>query len=94
MWIGVALLVVICGAAYYFFMPVAEVATVRRGAAISAVYGTVRIEPAFVVHVRAQNSGFIQLAEEFSAGRAIQFRQNLFRSGDVLMREDVDVGFG
>src|SRR5207253_82997 len=50
-------------------MPVAEVATVRRGTAISAVYGTVRIEPAFVVHVRAQNSGFIQLAEEFSAGR-------------------------
>ena len=49
-------------------MPVAEVAIVRRGTAISAVYGTVRIEPAFVVHVRAQNSGFIQLAEEFSAG--------------------------
>jgi len=50
-------------------MPVAEVAAVRRGAAISAVYGTVRIEPAFVVHVRAQNSGFIQLADPFSAGR-------------------------
>jgi len=50
-------------------MPVAEVAPVRRGTAISAVYGTVRIEPAFVVHVRAQNSGFIQLAEPFSAGR-------------------------
>ncbi len=50
-------------------MPVAEVATVRRGTAISAVYGTVRIEPAFVVHVRAQNSGFIQLAEAFAAGR-------------------------
>jgi RND family efflux transporter MFP subunit len=67
--VGVALLVVICGVAYYFFMPVAEVALVRRGTAISAVYGTVRIEPAFVVHVRAQNAGFIQLAEEFSAGR-------------------------
>jgi len=64
-----ALLVLVCGVAYYFFMPVAEVAVVRRGTAISAVYGTVRIEPAFVVHVRAQNSGFIQLAEEFSAGR-------------------------
>lgn len=50
-------------------MPVAEVATVRRGTAISAVYGTVRIEPIFVVHVRAQNSGFIQLADPFSAGR-------------------------
>jgi RND family efflux transporter MFP subunit len=50
-------------------MPVAEVAAVRRGTAISAVYGTVRIEPAFVVRVRAQNDGFIQLAEAFSAGR-------------------------
>ena len=55
--------------AYYFLMPVAEVVTVRRGTAISAVYGTVRIEPAFVVRIRAQNDGFIQLAESFSAGR-------------------------
>ena len=55
--------------AYYFLMPVAEVVTVRRGTAISAVYGTVRIEPAFVVRVRAQNDGFIRLAEPFSAGR-------------------------
>ena len=50
-------------------LPVAEVATVRRGTALSAVYGTVRIEPAFVVHVRAQNAGFIHLADAFSAGR-------------------------
>jgi RND family efflux transporter MFP subunit len=69
LWVAVALLILICGVAYYFFMPMAEVAVVRRGTAISAVYGTVRIEPAFVVHVRAQNSGFIQLGEEFSAGR-------------------------
>jgi RND family efflux transporter MFP subunit len=69
LWVAVALLILICGVAYYFFMPVAFVAVVKRGTAISAVYGTVRIEPAFVVHVRAQNSGFIQLAEEFSAGR-------------------------
>ena len=69
LWVAGALLILICGVAYYFFMPVAQVAVVRRGTAISAVYGTVRIEPAFVVHVRAQNSGFIQLAEEFSAGR-------------------------
>jgi RND family efflux transporter MFP subunit len=69
LWVAAALLVLICGVAYYFFMPTAEVAVVHRGTAISAVYGTVRIEPAFVVHVRAQNSGFIQLAEEFSAGR-------------------------
>jgi RND family efflux transporter MFP subunit len=69
LWLGGGLLVVVCAIIYYFFMPVAEVATVRRGTALSAIYGTVRIEPSFVVHVRAQNSGFIQLADAFSAGR-------------------------
>ncbi len=67
-WI-LAPLVLVIAAISYFFLPVAEVATVRRGTAVSAVYGTVRIEPAFVVHVRAQNAGFIRLADEFSAGR-------------------------
>jgi RND family efflux transporter MFP subunit len=69
LWVGGAALVLAFAAAYYFLMPVAEVSVVRRGTAISAVYGTVRIEPAFVVRVRAQNDGFIQLAEPFSAGR-------------------------
>jgi RND family efflux transporter MFP subunit len=69
LWLGGGLLVVVCAIVYYVFMPVAEVATVRRGTALSAIYGTVRIEPAFIVHVRAQNSGFIQLADAFSAGR-------------------------
>jgi len=54
---------------WYLFLPVAEVAKVKRGTALSAVYGTVRIEPTFVVHVRAQNSGFIRLADALSAGR-------------------------
>src|ERR1700756_698186 len=69
LWGSFAAIVVILALAYYFLMPVAEVVTVRRGTAISAVYGTVRIEPAFVVRIRAQNDGFIQLAEPFSAGR-------------------------
>src|SRR4029453_10573161 len=60
LWVGAAAIVVLCGLAYFFLMPVAEVATVQRGMAISAVYGTVRIEPAFVVRVRAQNDGFIR----------------------------------
>jgi RND family efflux transporter MFP subunit len=68
-WGGIAAAVIIFAVAYYFLMPVAEVATVRRGTAISAVYGTLRIEPAFVVRVRAQNDGFIRLAESFAAGR-------------------------
>jgi HlyD family secretion protein len=66
---GIAPLVVALGVIYYLLLPVAEVATVRRGTALSAVYGTIRIEPAFVVRVRAQNAGFIRLAEPFSAGR-------------------------
>src|SRR6266481_4761558 len=66
---GGAVLLLLFALAYYFLMPVAEVATVQRGTAISAVYGTVRIEPAFVVRVRAQNDGFIRLADSFSAGR-------------------------
>jgi RND family efflux transporter MFP subunit len=69
LWGGGAALVLLFALGYYLVMPVAEVVTVRRGTAISAVYGTVRIEPAFVVRVRAQNDGFIQLAEPFSAGR-------------------------
>jgi len=54
---------------YFTTLPVAEVAIVQRGTAISAVYGTVRIEPSLVIPVRAQNSGFIQLGEALSAGR-------------------------
>jgi RND family efflux transporter MFP subunit len=65
---GIAPLVVALGAIYYLLLPVAEVATVRRGTALSAVYGTIRIEPAFVVRVRAQNAGFIRLAGPFAAG--------------------------
>ncbi|MEY2438689.1 MAG: hypothetical protein QOI34_74, partial [Verrucomicrobiota bacterium] len=62
-------LVLLVALIWYWVLPVAEVATVRRGTALSAVYGTVRIEPTFVVHVRAQNSGFIRLADPFSMGR-------------------------
>ena len=67
-WI-IAPLVILAAVIWYAMLPVAEVATVRRGTALAAVYGTVQIEPAFVVHVRAQNAGFIRLADAFSAGR-------------------------
>ena len=69
MWGGGALLTLFFVVVYYFFLPVTEVTTVRRGTAFAAVYGTVRIEPAFVVPVRAQNSGFIKLADPFATGR-------------------------
>jgi RND family efflux transporter MFP subunit len=66
---GVAVALVIFAIIYFTTLPVAEVAIVQRGTAISAIYGTVRIEPSLVLPVRAQNAGFIQLAEVLSAGR-------------------------
>jgi RND family efflux transporter MFP subunit len=66
---GIAAVLVIFALIYFTTLPVAEVAIVQRGIAISAVYGTVRIEPSLVIPVRAQNSGFIQLGEALSAGR-------------------------
>jgi RND family efflux transporter MFP subunit len=68
-WTVLLLAILLFGAIYYLTLPVAEVEKVQRGAAISAVYGTVRIEPAFVIPIRAQNAGYIQLAEPLSAGR-------------------------
>jgi RND family efflux transporter MFP subunit len=66
---GIAAVLVILALIYFTTLPVAEVAIVQRGTAISAVYGTVRIEPSLVIPVRAQNSGFIQLGEALAAGR-------------------------
>ena len=66
---GIGAALVIFAIIYFATLPVAEVALVQRGTAISAVYGTVRIEPSLVIPVRAQNSGFIQLGEALSAGR-------------------------
>jgi RND family efflux transporter MFP subunit len=69
LWISVALVALVIVLIFIRSRPLAEVELVRRGTAISAVYGTVRIEPSFVNHVRAQNSGFIELADPLAAGR-------------------------
>jgi RND family efflux transporter MFP subunit len=66
---GVAVVLVAVAGIYFATLPVAEVVPVQRGTAISAIYGTIRIEPSLVLPVRAQNAGFIQLAEVLSAGR-------------------------
>jgi RND family efflux transporter MFP subunit len=80
-WLGGAVLVLLLVVAY-IFIPVAEVAVVRRGTAIAAVYGTVRIEPTFVLPIRAQNAGFIKLAEPFAAGRGAIGKS--VKSGELL----------
>jgi len=68
-WVVATALLLVLGFFYFVTLPVAEIAVVKRGTAISAVYGTVRIEPALLVPVRAQNAGFIQMAESLSTGR-------------------------
>jgi RND family efflux transporter MFP subunit len=64
-----ALAALILAGLYFWNLRVVEVEKVVRGTAISAVYGTVRIEPAFVVQVRAQNNGFIHLSDKVASGR-------------------------
>ena len=66
---AIAPLVVVAAIIWYLLLPVAEVVVAQRGTALAAVYGTVRIEPTDLVPVRAQNVGFIRLAEPFSIGR-------------------------
>lgn len=67
---------------YFLTLPVVEVEKVRRGTAISAVYGTVRIEPAFVIRIRAQNAGYIQLSDLFANGRGAIGRS--VKKGELL----------
>ena len=69
LWRVLPVAVLVFIAIFLWSLPVAETERVERGTAISAVYGTVRIEPSFVNHVRAQNAGFIQLAPSLAAGR-------------------------
>jgi RND family efflux transporter MFP subunit len=67
--IAVSLAALLLVMVFYWSRPVAEVERVKRGTAISAVYGTVRIEPSFVNRLRAQNAGLIRLGEPLVAGR-------------------------
>ena len=54
----------------------------KRGTAISAVYGTVRIEPSVRESSRAQNAGFIRLGEPLVAGRGAIGRE--VKKGELL----------
>ncbi len=69
LWIVLPLAALILGLLFYFTRPVAEVERVGRGTAISAVYGTVQIQPAFVINVRGQNIGYIRFGQLLAAGR-------------------------
>ena len=82
LWIILALAAAAFVLIFLWSRPVAEVERVLRGTAISAVYGTVRIEPSFVNHVRAQNAGFIQLAGPLAAGRGAIGKQ--LKKGELL----------
>lgn len=62
--IAVIILAAAGGAGYVWWgRPPAEVFAVRLGPAVSAVYGTVKVQPAVKMMVRARNSGIVRLAQ-------------------------------
>ena len=77
--------------------PVAEVFEVQRGAAVSAVYGTVKVQPAVRMMVRSRNAGTVRLSQtnsgvEIVAGMDVQEGWTLARiENPELDRELVKV---
>lgn len=66
--IAVVVLVIAGGLGYgWMGRPVAEVFAVQRGEAVSAVYGTVKVQPAVRMMVRSRNAGTVRLSQT-SAG--------------------------
>ncbi|MFH1067118.1 MAG: efflux RND transporter periplasmic adaptor subunit [bacterium] len=53
----------------YINRPVAEVCLVKKGEAVAAVYGTVKVDWSWSVMIRAENAGFIQFAPGIDAGQ-------------------------
>ena len=54
----------------YLSRPAAELYEAKKGTAVAAIYGTVRIEWTYSVPVRARNNGYIQLAPGIISGQA------------------------
>ncbi|CAF0689535.1 efflux RND transporter periplasmic adaptor subunit [Candidatus Methylacidithermus pantelleriae] len=69
-WGGVLGLLVVGGLISYWMRPVAEVYRVKRGTAIAAVYGTVKVDWLWSISLRAQNTGTVQLAPGIYAGQS------------------------
>ncbi|MFA6560852.1 MAG: efflux RND transporter periplasmic adaptor subunit [Verrucomicrobiia bacterium] len=59
-------MLVVAGCAGYVWLgrPVAEVFAVQRGPAVSAVYGTVKVQPAVRMMVRSRNAGTVRLSQK------------------------------
>lgn len=70
--VSAVVILAVAGALGYVWLarPTAEVFAVQRGAAVSAVYGTVRVQPAVRMVVRSRNAGTVRLAQT-SAGTDI-----------------------
>ncbi len=53
---------------YWINRPVAEISMARRGTAVSAVYGTVKIDYLLQQNIKAENTGYIDLADGIFGG--------------------------
>ncbi len=88
-WPGVGGVVVLIGMLIYFGRPQAEVAVVKVGKAVSAVYGTVNAEPFNQILVKSRTPGLIS-AIKVKVGDRVVKGQALVEIQDDTIRRQVD----
>jgi RND family efflux transporter MFP subunit len=70
--------------------PVAEVYVVRRGTAISAVYGTVKVVASVTMNLRARNSGVIRFSDPVAKNAAVGLEVKQGELLATITNEDLD----
>jgi macrolide-specific efflux system membrane fusion protein len=90
--IAVAIAAILFAIAWYFLArPMVEVFVVRRGTAISATYGTVRVVPELTFNIRARASGVLHYNDAFGQVPSLVGRE--VKKGELLgwvMNDDLD----
>jgi macrolide-specific efflux system membrane fusion protein len=90
-FLGFGLLVLLAAFFFWNARPAVEVYGARRGTAIAAVYGTVKVVPSLIFNVRARAGGVLRYSEPFSKEASLVGRE--VKAGEFLgevMNDDLD----
>ncbi len=94
-WGGIALAAILLALFWHFLTrPMVEVFAVRRGTALSATYGTVKVAPTLVFNIRARASGVLHYSENFGEVPSLVGRE--VKKGELMgwvVNDDLDRNF-